>query len=78
MVKLSVHRIVKRAAARAGLPANFSAHWYRHAHASHALDAGAPSHVVQAVLGHASLAMTGRYAHARPCDSSAFYLMGGK
>lgn len=39
-----VHRIVKAAAARAGLPISVSAHWLRHAHASHALDRGAPIH----------------------------------
>jgi integrase/recombinase XerD len=38
----AAHRVVKRAAARAGLPAAVSAHWLRHAHASHALDRGAP------------------------------------
>ena len=38
----SQHRIVKAAAARAGLSAAVSAHWLRHAHASHALDRGAP------------------------------------
>ena len=69
-----VHRIVKAAAARAGLPAEFSAHWLRHGHVSHALDRGAPAHLVQATVGHASLATTSRYAHARPGDSSAKYL----
>jgi site-specific recombinase XerD len=66
-------RIVKRAAARAGVPA-LSPHWLRHAHASHALDAGAGIHVVRDTLGHASLATTSRYLHARPGDSSALYL----
>lgn len=37
-----VHRIVKQAAKRAGLPETVSAHWLRHAHVSHALDRGAP------------------------------------
>ena len=69
-----VHRIVKAAAARAGLSADVSAHWLRHAHASHSLDRGAPIHLVQATLGHASVATTGRYLHARPTDSSARYL----
>lgn len=69
-----VHQIIKAVAARAGLPAEFSAHWLRHANASHALDAGAPAHVVQQTLGHASLATTSRYVHARPCDSSGLYL----
>ncbi|WP_419545390.1 tyrosine-type recombinase/integrase [Methylobacterium oryzae] len=69
-----VHRIVKAAAERAGLPPEVSAHWLRHAHASHALDRGAPVHLVQATLGHASLTTTSRYTHARPNESSARFL----
>ena len=71
-----VHRIVKQAAKRAGLPNTVSAHWLRHAHVSHALDRGAPVHLVQATVGHASLTTTSRYAHARPNDSSSRYLPG--
>ena len=71
-----VHRIVKAAAARAGISAEVSAHWLRHAHASHSLERGAPIHLVQATLGHASVAATGRYLHARPSDSLARYLGG--
>ena len=67
-------RIVEAAAARAGLAAGVSPHWLRHAHATHALERGAPIHLVQATLGHASVATTGRYLHARPTDSSAKYL----
>lgn len=70
-----VHRIVKAAARRAKLPASVSAHFLRHSHASHALDRGAPVHVVQTTLGHASLTTTTRYSHARPGDSSARYLV---
>ncbi len=65
---------MKAAAERAGLPASVSAHWLRHAHASHSLERGAPIHLVQTTLGHASVATTGRYLHARPSDSSARYL----
>jgi site-specific recombinase XerD len=72
--RAQVHRIVKAAAARAGLSTDVSAHWLRHAHASHSLERGAPIHLVQATLGHASVATTGRYLHARPTDSSARYL----
>ncbi len=68
------HRVVKAAARQAGLGGAVSAHWLRHAHASHALDRGAPVSLVQATLGHASVATTGRYLHARPNDSSARYL----
>lgn len=51
-----------------------SCHWLRHSHASHALDRGAPVHLVQTTLGHASLATTWRYAHARPATSSGAFL----
>ncbi len=70
----AAHRVIKAAVARAGLSPEASAHWLRHAHASHALDRGAPISLVQQTLGHASVATTGRYLHARPSDSSARYL----
>ncbi|MBK8200193.1 MAG: tyrosine-type recombinase/integrase [Acidobacteria bacterium] len=66
--------VVKAAAVRAGLPDGVSPHWMRHAHISHALDRGAPAHLVKATVGHASLETTSAYAHARPSDSSARYL----
>ncbi len=37
-------------------------------------DRGAPIHLVQTTLGHASVFTTGRYLHAKPSDSSSFYL----
>lgn len=69
-----VRRIVYAAAREAGLEQKVSPHWMRHAHASHALDRRAPIHLVQATLGHASVSTTGRYLHARPTESSSFYL----
>jgi site-specific recombinase XerD len=69
-----VRRIVYAASRKAGLEKGVSPHWMRHAHASHALDHSAPLHLVQATLGHASVATTGRYLHARPTESSGFYL----
>jgi site-specific recombinase XerD len=72
---LAVLRIVRQAAARAGIDRAVSPHWLRHAHASHALDHGAPIHLVQATLGHASITTTGRYLHARPKDSSSRFLV---
>jgi integrase/recombinase XerD len=69
-----VRRIVYAAAEKAGFAQKVSPHWMRHAHASHALDRSAPIHLVQATLGHASVATTGRYLHARPSESSSFYL----
>jgi len=41
---------------------------------THSLNRGAPIHLVQATLGHASVATAGRYLYARPTDSSARYL----
>ena len=67
-------RIVRGAARAAGIKEDVSPHWFRHAHASHALDRGAPAHLVQQTLGHQSLATTSRYTHARPDDSSGQYL----
>ena len=71
---LAVLRIVRKAALRAGIELPVSPHWFRHAHASHALDRGAPIHLVQATLGHSSITTTGRYLHARPHDGSSRFL----
>jgi hypothetical protein len=65
---------LRRAAQRAGVTEAVSPHWLRHAHASHALDHGAPIHLVQATLGHSSVATASRYLHARPGDSSARFV----
>jgi site-specific recombinase XerD len=74
LTPVGVLRIVRQAARRAGFDLAVSPHWLRHAHASHALDRGAPIHLVQATLGHASITTTGRYLHARPADSSGRFL----
>lgn len=74
LTPVQVFRIVRAAARRAEIRAAVSPHWFRHAHASHALDRGAPLHLVQATLGHASVVTTGGYLHARPNDSSARFL----
>jgi site-specific recombinase XerD len=69
-----VKRIVTAATERAGVDGQASPHWLRHAHATHALDSDVPIHLVQATLGHVSVATIGKYLHARPEDSSARYL----
>jgi integrase/recombinase XerD len=69
-----VRRIVRNASRCAGIDKPVSPHWLRHAHASHALDRGAAIHLVQATLGHSSVATTGKYLHARPSESSSKYL----
>jgi len=62
--------LIKRLAKKAGLPEKVSPHWLRHAHASHALDHGAPLPVVAATLGHANISTTSAYLHAKPGTAS--------
>lgn len=69
-----IRSVIYGAAKAAGITAGVSPHWLRHAHASHALDRGAPIHLVQQDLGHASVGTTSKYLHARPNDGSANYL----
>lgn len=74
LTPVQVFRIVRDAAAAAGVEGNVSPHWLRHSHASHAADKGCPIHVIQATLGHASVSTTSRYLHARPDASSSQYI----
>jgi integrase/recombinase XerD len=74
LTRMQVFRIVQDAAQRAGITKKVGPHHFRHAHASHALDRGAPVHLVQQTLGHASQTTTSRYSHARPSESSSTYL----
>lgn len=68
-----IWNVVKAAALRLGVKA--SPHWFRHSHATHSLERGAPVHLVQQTLGHESVATTGKYLHARPTESSSKYLL---
>lgn len=65
--------IVKQAAKRAGLP-KVSPHWFRHAHATEALQRGADVTVVKESLRHKSLDTTMRYVHISPTEGSALFL----
>jgi integrase/recombinase XerD len=69
-----INYLIKRTANRAGVTEAASAHWFRHAHASHAIDNGAPITLVSQTLGHADLKTTSVYAHARPNESSSRFL----
>lgn len=64
--------IVNKASDEAGC--HLSPHWFRHAHATHSLDNGAPIHVVQNGLGHASLTTTTRYVHVRANQGAGEFL----
>lgn len=67
-------RIVRAAAQSAGLKGNVSPHWFRHSHASHALENGASLMAVRDTLGHANATITDRYLHSQPGTSSSFYI----
>lgn len=71
LTRSQIWRIVKAAALRAGVKGHVSPHWFRHAHASHAIDRGAKLPTVRDTLGHGSLTTTNAYAHARPEESSS-------
>jgi integrase/recombinase XerD len=66
--------IVYRARDKAGQDRRVSPHWMRHSHATHALDHGAPIHLVQQSLGHANVSTTSVYLHVRPNKGSSTFL----
>ena len=70
MTPRTINHLIKRLAAKSGVTPSVSPHWLRHAHASHALDRGAPLSLVATTLGHANIATTSGYVHARPGAAS--------
>ncbi len=69
-----VHRMIKRACKRAGIDPRASAHWLRHSHASHSLEAGCNLRLLQQSLGHASVTTTERYLHISPDSGSSQFI----
>jgi integrase/recombinase XerD len=74
LTRSQVHRIVRAAATKAGIKRHIFPHAFRHSHATHAIEHGAPLHLVQQTLGHANLSITGLYLHVKPNESSGQYL----
>lgn len=73
---MSARRIeqVVEACGHRALGKQIGPHWFRHSHITHAIEAGAKLPLVMATAGHASLAVTSRYTHVRPWESSGSYL----
>jgi integrase/recombinase XerD len=73
----AVNHMLKATAKRAGVNPDVSAHWLRHAHASHSLKRGADVVEVKETLGHANIATTSIYLHSSPEHSSGLKLDEG-
>lgn len=71
----AIFRVVRAAARKAGINRPVSPHWFRHSSASHAVERGCPIATVRDSLGHASIATTSTYLHARPDTGAADYLI---
>jgi len=69
-----VHQMIKRACKRSGIDERASAHWLRHSHASHSLEAGCNLRLLQQSLGHASVTTTERYLHISPDAGSSQFI----
>ena len=69
-----VHTMIKRACKRSGIDERASAHWLRHSHASHSLEAGCNLRLLQQSLGHASVTTTERYLHISPDAGSSQFI----
>jgi integrase/recombinase XerD len=61
--RISIWKMIKNYAKRAGISKNIFPHTLRHSFATHLLDNGADLRVIQEMLGHASIASTDRYTH---------------
>lgn len=59
----NIARSIKNAAIRTGCSKRITSHCLRHSYATHSLENGVPPHIVQALMGHASLETTMTYAH---------------
>ena len=61
--RMSIWKIIRTAADRAGLEKEVSPHTLRHSFAAHLLEGGANLRAVQELLGHADISTTQIYAH---------------
>lgn len=72
--RFQVWQIIKRLARAAQITGEVSPHWFRHAHASHALERGASLAQVRDQLGHADIKTTSIYLHPDAESSTTKFL----
>jgi len=70
----AVHRLIKATVQKAGINPHTSAHWLRHAHATHSLKHGAGIELLMKSLGHSSLTVTSRYLHVQPSECTSKFI----
>ncbi len=69
-----IHRKMKKLAKKAGVNPKASTHWLRHAHASHAIEAGCNLRLLHQSMGHSKLETTEKYLHVNPHDGSSRFI----
>jgi len=72
--RIAIHKMIKEAVRKSGVDKPVSAHWFRHSHATLAIEGGCDLHLLQQSLGHSSLEITSKYLHARPNQGSSQFL----
>jgi integrase/recombinase XerD len=61
--RISVFKLIKSLAVKAGIKKSISPHTFRHSFATHLIDGGADLRAVQEMLGHSSIITTEIYTH---------------